>query len=225
MANVTVKEKYLVLGNVSYFRGHAESIELGSIGEKRNHLLKANYLEVEDRLLIPENKIVQATVVDIDFTRTSKVDFGAKVPAFESGIPAQLDGGVSYNRMQSGDLKLIKFSVPNNDIKRILNNSPELLKSLKYWGDRARIVHQVFIVMKAKLATEIEKGANVKVALGYGGLEAELGIGMGGSGTTKVNFSKGTCFAYLMAKLRWDAKKKSDWTTIVDLDNDTHGVG
>ena len=54
MANVAVKENHLTFGGVSYFRGHAEEVEIGSIGEKRTPLTKQNYLEVKDRIPVPK---------------------------------------------------------------------------------------------------------------------------------------------------------------------------
>ena len=48
MPNVVVKENHLTFGGVAYFRGHAEDVEIGSIGEKRTPLTKQNYLEVKD---------------------------------------------------------------------------------------------------------------------------------------------------------------------------------
>ena len=54
MSNVVVKETHLTFGGVAYYRAHAEEVEIGSIGEKRKPLFKSNYLEVKDRVLVPE---------------------------------------------------------------------------------------------------------------------------------------------------------------------------
>jgi len=223
MPNVVVKENHLTFGGVNYFRGHAEEIEIGSIGEKQKPLFKQNYLEVKDRILIPEKNVVKATVVDIDFEKTSEIDFNTNVPSKVIGLPADLDGGVSFKNLRSGDLKLVKFSVLNNDMKRAMNNSPEQLQDMIRWGNDARIVHQVFIVIEAALANEFSRAINVSISAGIKGLEAKVGGSRSVSGTTEVKISSGTCFAYLMARIDWDEKKKKNRTKIVDLDDDQWG--
>ena len=225
MANVVVKENHLTFGGVTYFRGHAEEIEIGSIGEKRTPLLKQNYLEVKDRIQIPKVNVVKATVVNIDFTKTSKSAFNVMVSAIIKGVPAKLDGDASFEKMRSGELKLVKFSVLNNDMMKEANNLPEKLQTLIEWGKDARIVHQVFVVIEASLANEFEKNVNVELSAGIKGLEAKVGGGGSGSGSTTVRISKGTCFAYLMLKMDWDAKKKKKKTRIVDLDDDQWRAG
>lgn len=72
MANVVVAENHLTFGGVAYFRGNTEEVEIGSIGEKRTPLTKQNYLEVKDRIPVPSIAIIKSTVVDIDFTKTSR---------------------------------------------------------------------------------------------------------------------------------------------------------
>ena len=220
MANVVVKENHLTFGGVTYFRGHAEEIEIGSIGEKRTSLMKQNYLEVKDRIQVPQINVVKATVVNIDFNKTSKSAFNVMVSAIIKGVPAKLDGDASFEKMRSGELKLVKFSVLNNDMKKEANNSPEKLQALIEWGKDARIVHQVFVVIEASLAYQFEKNVNVELSAGIKGLEAKVGGGGSGSGATTVQISKGTCFAYLLVKIKWDAKKKKKRTRIVDLNDD-----
>ena len=123
MKNVVVKENHLTFGGVAYFRAHAEEVEIGSIGEKRKPLFKQNYLEVKDRLLIPESNIVKATEAEIDFINTSKKSFKLKAAAIINGVPVKLGGDAVFNKLRSGELKLVKFSIANNDLKEIANNS------------------------------------------------------------------------------------------------------
>jgi len=220
MKNVVVKENHLTFGGVSYFRAHAEEVEIGSIGEKRTPLFKQNYLEIKDRLIIPEGNIVSATETEIDFTHTSKKAFKLKSSAIVEGAPVKLSGDAVFDRLRSGDLKLVKFSIINNDLKEIANNSANELESLKHWGKRARLAHQVFIVIEADLANEFSRNINVGLSAGVNGLEASLDTGFGASGTTTVSLSKGTCFAYLILKIEWNKNKGK----IIDLDDDQWGL-
>lgn len=220
MANVMVNENHLTFGGVGYFRGNAEEVEIGSVGEKRTPLTKQNYLEVKDRIPVPKIDVATATVVDIDFTKTSKSAFNTAVSAIVKGVPVKFSGDATFDKMKSGELKLVKFSVSNNDMKEAANNSPQRLQDLIEWGDDARIAHQVFIVMEASLANQFNNNITVDLSGEVKGLEAKVGGSGSASGGTAVQISKGTCFAYLLVKIDWDAKQKKNKTKIVDLDDD-----
>jgi hypothetical protein len=223
MANVAVKENHLTFGGVSYFRGHAEEVEIGSIGEKRSPLTKQNYLEVKDRIPVPKIDVATTTVVDIDFTKTSKSAFNTVVSAIIKGVPVKVSGDATFEKLKKGELKLVKFSVSNNAMKTAANSSPQAINDLIEWGDDARIAHQVFIVMEAALANQFNNNVSADLSVGVKGLEAKVGGSGSASGTTTVNISKGTCFAYLLVKIDWDAKQKKNKTKIVDLDDDQWG--
>ena len=137
-----------------------------------------------------------ATVVDIDFTKTSKSAFNTAVSAIVEGLPVKFSGDATFDKMKSGELKLVKFSVSNNDMKEAANNSPQRLQDLIEWGDDARIAHQVFIVMEASLANQFNNNITVDLSAGVKGLEAKVGGSGSASGGTAVRISKGTCFAY-----------------------------
>lgn len=224
MPNVTVAENHLTFGGVAYFRGHAEEVEIGSIGEKRTPVTKQNYLEVKDRIPVPEIAIVESTVAEIDFTKTSKSAFNTLVSVIVKGVPVKFSGDATFNKLKLGELKLVKFSVSNNDMERAANNSPRKLQDLIEWGDNARIAHQVFIVMEAAMANQFDNNVTVNLSVGVKGLEATVGGSGSVSGTTAVQVSAGTCFAYLLAKIDWDAKQKKNKTKIVDLDDDQWSV-
>lgn len=220
MANVVVKENHLTFGGVAYFRGNAEEVEIGSIGEKRTPITKQNYLEVKDRIPVAKIEVAKSTVVEIDFTQTSRSSFDAAVTAIVKGVPVKFSGDAAFDKMKSGELKLVKFSVTNNAMKEAANNSPQKLQDLIEWGNDARIAHQVFIVMEASLANQFANNVTVDLAAGAKGLEAKVGGSVSTSGTTTVQISAGTCFAYLLAKIDWDAVQKKNQTRIVDLDDD-----
>ena len=80
----------------------------------------------------------------------------------------------------------------------------------------------MFIVIDATLANQFSRNFGVKISAGIKGLEAKVGVGGSASGTTTVQISKDTCFAYLMLKIEWD--KKQNEPKIVDLDDDQWGL-
>ena len=183
-------------------------------------LTKQNYLEVKDRIPVPKIAVVQTTVVDIDFKKTSKGAFGTAVSALIKGVPVKFSGAVTFDKLRSGQLKLVEFIVPYNVIKKAANNSPQKLRSLIEWGNDARIAHRVFVVMEASMANQFNSKANAELSVGVDGLEVTAGGSHTSSGATTVKISKDTTFAYLLVKIDWDAKLKKNRTKIVDLNDD-----
>jgi hypothetical protein len=155
MAKVIVNDNHLVYGGVGYFRGHAEAVELGSIGEKRTPLTKLNYLEVEDRIPAATIGEAKTSKVDIDFTKTSKSAFGPMVTTIIGGAPVKLTGDATFEKLKASELSLIRFSVTCNQMRDAANASPEQLRSLADWGGDARIAHQVFVVVEASSTSVI----------------------------------------------------------------------
>jgi hypothetical protein len=225
MANVTVKENHLTYGGVAYFRGHADAVHFGDIGEKRTPLTSQNYLEVKDRL--PADKLdgVRATVVEIDTGTLSKAAFPLKVSAIVpvSGVPVpiQFDGEAAFTKLKAYDLKLVKFSILTNDLVDAVNRSPKKRQYLIDWGNDARIAHQVFIVMDAEVATKFDNNVAVNLAVGVEDVvQATVGGSGSASGGTTVKFADGVCFAYLLAKPEWNAKQKKNITAMTDANDD-----
>jgi hypothetical protein len=224
MVNVKVAENRLVFGGVSYFRGHAEEVVIGSIGEKRTPITKQNYLEVKDRIPAGKIKVMKSTVVEIDTNNLKKTDINTKVTAIipVSGVPVPTTLGVdaAFEKLKSAELKLVKFSVLNNDLIKACNDSPQKLQFLRQWGNDARIVSQVFIAMAAKMATKFDNNVTVNLSAGADKIvKATVGVGSSSQGETTVEIGENTCFAYLLAKIDWNAEK----TEIIDLDDDQSG--
>ena len=116
MAHVAVHENHLTYGGVCYFRGHAEEVELGSIGEKRTPLTKQNYLEVKDHLPVAKLKGVKSTIVEIDDSSLSQSELGAKVSAI---VPVS---GVPETRWVDRD---------DNEIHRLVLLADQLLEAMR----------------------------------------------------------------------------------------------
>jgi len=225
MANVVVKENHLTYGGVEYFRGGADVVAFGDIGEKRTPLTKQNYLEVKDQLPAEHLAGVRSTVVEIDTSTLSKTAFPLKVSAIVpiSGVPVPttFDGEVAYTKLKSFDLKLVKFSIPTQNLVEAVNQSPQKRSLLIDWGNDARIAHHAFIVMDAKVATKFDNNVTVSLSLGVDKVvQATVGGSGSASGSTTVTFAPGVCFAYLLAKPEWNAHMKNNITAMIDANDD-----
>lgn len=214
MPKVVVKDNHLNFGGVTYFRGHAEEVEIGSYGEKRSPWTKMNYLEVKARIPVDKIDVATSTIAEIDFAQTTRSSFGAQVVALISGVPVKLKGDVTFDKLQKGELKLVKFSVMVNTMKAAANKSPVVLEDLRNFGNNARIAHQVFVVIEEKVATVFDNNARVGLSGGVGAIKATVDHST--KGVTTVDISAGTSFAYLLAKIDWGKKKEE----IEDLDDD-----
>jgi hypothetical protein len=224
MPNIDLKPNHFTFGGKAYFRANAEDVVPGSIGEKRTPLTKENYLEVKD--LIPVNKIdvIRSSVIELDTSTLSKTDIGANikaiVPVGGVPVPATLGADDAFKKLKSSEIKLVKFSVMNNDMMKAANNSPDKIRSLIDWGNDARIAIEVFMAMDATLATKFANNASVTLSAGVDKVvKATVGVGASSSGATTVQLSN-IGFAYLLAKIDWDAHEKKNQTRIVDLDDD-----
>lgn len=211
---VIVKDSHLNFGGVTYFRGHAEEIQLGSYGEKRTPLTKMNYLEAKGRIDGAKMKKANAMVVSIDSTQSKKGDFTGNVNAIIKGVPVSLSGGSAYDKLVKEELKLLKISVMTEDMKHAINNSPVVRDNLDKYGRDARVAHQVFMIIDAEMSTVFSRDSSVELSAGAGPVKATVGGTFGSAGSTTVEISPGTCFAYLLAKIDW---KKDQ---VEDLDDD-----
>jgi hypothetical protein len=181
---------------------------------------EAERIEAKDRIPAAKIEATRSTAVEINFTQTSRSAFTATVTAIVEGVPVKFSGDATFDKLHAGELKLVKFSVANNDLKAAANNAPQKIQDLIAWGNNAGIAHQVFIVMEAPLPAQFDNNVAVELTAGAKGLEAKVGASGSASGTTTVQISRGTCFAYLLAKIDWDAKQEQNQTKIVDLDDD-----
>ena len=55
--------------------------------------------------------IAKTTVMDIDFTKTSKSSFDTIVSVIIKGVPVKLSGDATFEKLKSGELKLVKSIV------------------------------------------------------------------------------------------------------------------
>lgn len=197
-----IKDNHLKFNGKSYFKAGAESVELGSYGEKKSPLTKANYLEVQGHVPYDKLKVRTATVVDIDFKQSSEKDFQANVIATAAG------GNVNtaYKRLDKGELKLVKFEVELVDMKNALNDAPAVRDNLDKYGNDARVCHQIFVVLEATVATKIASSTSLAAAGSNGALTVTAKATVKNEKDTVVTLSKGTTYAYLLAKLDWDKK-------------------
>ncbi len=220
MADAIVKDNHLHFLGKNYFRGGAEGVQLWSYGEKHSPLTQTNYLEVQGRLQVQKPKIRKAAVVTIDFDRTTEKNLLANI-----NVSLVFKGGSksAYEDLKTGKLKLVKFEVANEEIISAANASPEALERLIDYGNDARIVDEIFVVMEARLANSFASSNSFDISLSVGAIKITAEFGAGANGNASITLSKGMTFAYGMLKLDWDANQKKNKTRITKVTDDQWG--
>lgn len=211
-----VKDNYLRYNGIRYFKANSESVTLGSIGQKKAPITQANYLEVQSHIPYNKLKVREAVIVDIDFKQTSEKDLKA------NAIAAALGGNLetARKRFDEGELKLVKFDVELEAMKKAANDSPKALDNLDGYGKDARICHQVFVVLDAKTATQITSSTSLGVTVTNGQLVVTGKGKAGATSETTVTLSPKSTYAYLLCKIDWEKKNKK----IEQLTDDQHGL-
>ena len=216
-----VKDSHLSFNGRSYFRGGSEDIEIGCYGEKKSPITKTNYLEIQDRIPVPKLKIREAAEIKIDFTKTSEKDLLANI-----NVPLVFKGSVNtaYEDLREDRLKLVKLTINNEDLKDAANQSPKVVENLIEYGNDARLVDDVFVVLSAESAKSFAAGASFDVTASVEGVKITANGNGGSSGSTTVTVSKGMCLAYGLVKLDWDASMKKNKTEITKVTDDQWGL-
>ncbi len=203
--DVTVESNHITLFGKKFFRGNSPTVTLGAYGEKKSPLLGQNYLEVQNTMPAPKINaapVNKATIVEIDFSKSSKTE----VEAFVKGIlPVNASGQVTYDKLKTAELKLVYLVIHAGDLERQVNASPGVLGDLRDYGNDARVCHEILVAMSATTANTFAKSASLTVTKAGSGLT----ISTSGEKSTSVTLSSGTTFAYLLVKADWGKGKDS----------------
>jgi hypothetical protein len=231
----------LKFAGLSYFRANAPSVQLGAFGAKKTPLTKQNYLEVLGRIPAARLKVHRATKATIDFTGTSSVDVAVDVsvpvsgPELDTGLGEEtgvapdtgtltLSPSVAYEQMRHDELCLVKLDIYPSDIIRAANDSPAVLRHLKECGDGGRLVHQIFMVLTAETAKVVTSSTSLALSATDGQVMVTAEGSHGSTGDLKLELSSRTTFAYLLLKLKWDARQKKNWKRIVGSEDDQQSL-
>lgn len=222
MPKIVLTNNHFHFNGVNYFTSGSEEVELGSIGEKMTPVFGVNRLSVKGA--IPPEHItgVKSTIVEFDEKNSSRNAFGTTVAAIVQGIPVKVAGDVAFSKLTQREFKLVKFSVPNEQMQKAANTSPQALQNLIRYGNDARIAHQIFFLMEGQESTHFDNDASVSLAVGTGGIEATVDGSHTSSRDITIKLANVT-LAYLLAKIDWNARQDKNKTEIVDLDDDPWG--
>lgn len=223
MSLAVIKDNHIKFMGTNYFVANAQTVSIGSYGEKATPVFGQNKLEVAARIPAPklDGKIKIAGPFDIDVSQSSKSDFIKAGGASIKVIGFNGSQNDIYEELTRKRLKLVQLYVLEEDTKAAANDSPKALNNLERYGNDARIAHQLFVVMEASFATSFTSGTMSEVsadALGIITITTSGGATV--KGKDKVTLAPGTDLAYLLLKLDWNKGK----TQLEDVDVDEWSV-
>ncbi len=221
MSSIVLKQCFMKHNANRYYRRNSEDVVIGTIGEKRSPIFGCNYIEAERELSPTKIGEVDSDVYDIDTIKTKGSNLNLNLSVIVQGAPVNLTAANINATVKKAKLKLVKFHVNNGDMLDAINNSKTRRKQLKLWGKKARVVHEIFVVMEAKLSEKFNNKFNLDLSIGVKGMEIEIGGSTSSDKMTTITLSEGTCFAYSLLKVKWNKKK----TEVIDLDDDPWGIG
>ncbi len=206
MSNTEVFDNHLKYDGKNYYRVGAEDTYLGAYGEKKSPILQGNYLEVQDGIpatKIKVNKVVEAV---IDWTKTTEANliFGINVSKI-FGFSAD----VAYDKMKSGHLHLYKLVVDLKDLENAAEDSPKHLKTIDNFGNDARIVSSIFVVLDATQTEAFSTATSFTVSVDAGIINVTpknggpMSVGVAVAGTNAVSVSAGSVYAYGLVEIKW----------------------
>ncbi len=216
--DLKIRNNHLHHNGFNYFRSHAEEVLLGDVGEKCTPATQSNYLAVQGNVVRKQLKIHTASRIDLKGMAVASADIGVSIQ-----VPGRggMNAGAVAGGLASGELSLLKLSVLPKDIVELANGNPKnALNPLKQAGARGRIVHQVYVVLEAKLAAVVGGAARFALEAEGAGIELLATGGLAGSSGASASISPGSTFAYALLDPVWDAHQQKNWKQIVDWKDD-----
>jgi hypothetical protein len=223
MAKIAVKPNHMTYNGMRYFTANAQTVSIGSYGEKATPVFGQNKLEVKGHFPAPglKGKIRTAPPIELDTTNSTKADFTSTFSAIFHAIGFSGSVGVIYDNLVNSHLKLVELWVEENDMRSWINGAPKHRTNLANDGSDARVAHRVFVVMEASYADSFTSGANFEVTADAAGIFSINASGGGVvSGKSKLTLGPGTVWSYLLLKVDWN----SDRTWVEDTDVDEWSV-
>ncbi len=219
MSLAVVKDNHITFMGTKYFVANAQTVSMGSYGEKATPIFGQNKLEVKAHVPAPklDGKVKTVPPFGIETSGAAKSNFQAAVSASLKVIGLNGSVGSIYDGLAKKSLKLVQLYVEEEAMRKALNDSPKALNNLKNYGKDARVVHQILVVMEAEFATSFTSATSYDASVdALGILSIQASGGKTVKGKDKITLSPGTCLAYLLLKLDWNKGKTKVEKTIVD---------
>lgn len=214
-----VKKNYIRYNGYRYYKGRAQSIELGDWGDKKTPVTRANYLDQKGSFagLI---KDVSVSSFKLTQKEANKINL---VGNFSFAIFG-LKGNDFYEQAMAGKWHFVEIHLRNEaKFMRELNRRRARLQTLAN-KDSYRIVDSIIVVMKATEVRKLRGGHTGNFKGGWNGMSLTVDSKTRAGRSTTMEIDPGAVYAYGLKKIKWNATRKAKRTQIVDLKDDPHGL-
>ncbi len=214
----SVKRNYLRFNGYRYYKGRAQTIELGDWGRKHTPATRANYLDQRGSLagLVGE---VSVTTFRLNQANTNK---GSLIGNFSMAMFG-VNGDDFYQDAMAGKWEFVEIHLRNEEkFRRALNRRRGRLDVLKRRDDY-RIVDSVIVVMRAREVRAMRMGHKGKFKGVWNAMSLTITDSGESSRQSTFEIDPGAVYAYGLKKLKWNARSEKKRTSIEELRDDPHG--
>lgn len=211
-------------GGMSYFRGNAHLIEVGTYGEKKDPIGAKAYVDPQAKVAAEHlaSRLKIGSPVKIDWSEVSKVDLEAEGMLKFFSLGKKGAASFTHEQARTAKLELLNFSISEGPLQSMLNTDAGGARGfLADEGDDGRIASEVWVVVSAELGQHFATYASASAGVKAFGSSLDVSVSGGKSGTQTITLSAGTTFAYKLHKVKdWNKGK----TQIENLEADYKGM-
>lgn len=219
MSLAVIKDNHIKFMGSNYFVANAQTVTIGSYGEKATPVFGANKLEVKARVPAPklDGKIRVAGPFSIDAQQSSKSNFDQAVSGSVKVVGISISQNNVYEELTKQHLKLVQLYVDEVPMKNALNDAPKALDNLRDYGNDARVAHSLLVVVEASFASSFTSGSSYDISADAAGIVSITANGGAVvSGKDKITLAPGTGLCYLLLNPEWNKGKTQIESTKVD---------
>lgn len=222
---VTIKKNHFTYNGTKYFRKAAESLNLGSYGNKDKNVFVSNGL-IHDDTVKGSFPVKAVTEIKLQNAKTSKNSFDVGGTFVTAKVNGKGGAKVGWTKDQLRDLSLIKIDITSeSELRKLANNDRNCFNKLKSVKN-GRITDQIFVIVESKLIQNASFNASGSADVSI--LNDKFSINISGStsntNTLKLDVSAGSIFAYALRKPKFDTRIKKKANKIENLDRDEWGL-
>ena len=211
-------------GGMSYFRGNAHLVELGTYGQKKDPIGAKAYVDPQSKVKADTlaSRVKVGKPVKINWNEVSKVDLEAEGVLKFFGLGKKGAASFTHEQARTAKLELLNFSISEGPLQQLLNTDADGARGfLADEGDDGRIVSEAWVVVSAELGQHFATHAAASAGVKAFGSSLDVSASGGQHGTQTITLSAGTTFAYKLHQVKdWNKGK----TQIENMEADYKGM-
>lgn len=198
-------------GGMSYFRGNAHLVELGTYGEKKDPIGAKAYVDPQSKVKADTlaSRVKIGKPVKIDWNEVSKADLEGEADLKFFSLGKKGAASFTFEQARTAKLELMNFSISEGPLQQMLNTEADGARVfLADEGNDGRIVSEEWVVISAELGQHFSADAAASAGVKAFGSSLDVSVSGGQSGTQTITLSAGTTFACKLHKVKdWNKGK------------------